>query len=94
MSKVVGSINEDIRGDKQLKAAFVRVAIAVFLLFVGVEVYQSLYPHWQIEWKVIGEPPESTCFREYSEVLRFADVLEKRGKMTWRTRRMRHCPLP
>ena len=77
-----------------MRSAFIGVAVVVFLLFLGLQAYPILYPHWYIEWKDVGGGPESTCFREYAEVLRFADDLKKRGMATWSAERMRHCPNP
>jgi hypothetical protein len=76
-----------------LRVVFISVAIVIFLLFLGSQAYQILYPHWYIEWNGVGGS-EITCFREYSEVMRFADDLKKRGMTTWRARRMRDCPSP
>jgi hypothetical protein len=67
----------------KVKVAFIWVAIIVFLLFLVIGGRR-----WPNDVRGI------TCFREYSEVMRFIDDAGKRGQTTCTTTRMRHCPNP
>jgi hypothetical protein len=81
-----------------VKVAFVWVAIAIALLFVGTNVYRILHPPgWEVKCTGIGGPgtvlaPERMCFTEYSEVMSFVDDYSKKRKMmTCTATRVRRC---
>jgi len=78
----------------KVKAALVWVAIVVFLLFLGTQVYQILYPHWFVDCFIPGTGTvvarEFTCFTEYSEVVRFTE--DPKGETrTCAVTRIRRC---
>ena len=62
-----------------MRRVLLSVAIAAFLLFVGMSVYQILYPDWLLVCRSNPSRPIWSCMKHKSEALRFIDTLETTG---------------